>query len=168
LKGTHKISFNINRKQDRSVHLSQPQLIKGILKDLRLDGKGTKRKTALSMSSKILTKHEDSVDRSFDYWSIVGKLNYLEKVTRADISYIAHQCARFAVEPKKEHGEAIRWLGRYLKGPCDKGLILKPDGISGLKAYVNADFMGIWDLTDTMSRDRTQSWHGYITNLTIV
>jgi acid stress-induced BolA-like protein IbaG/YrbA len=128
------LGININRKQDRSVHLSQPQLIKGILKDLRLDGKGMKIKSTLSMLSRILTKHEDSedFDRSFDYWLIVGKLNYLEKGTCADISYIAHQCTRFAVEPKKEHGEAIRWLGRYLKGTCDKGLILKPDSISGL------------------------------------
>jgi hypothetical protein len=135
--------LNIDRKQDRSVHLSQPQLIKGILKDLRLDGKETKIKTTLSLSSRILTKHEDSedFDGSFDYQSIVGKLNYLEKGTRADISYIANQCARFAVEPKKEHREAIRWLGRYLKGTCDKGLVLKPDGISGLEVYVNADFV---------------------------
>jgi hypothetical protein len=83
----------------------------------------------------------------------VGKLNYLEKGTHADISYIAHQCDRFTVGPKKEHGEAIRWLGRYLKGTCNKGLILRPDGISGLEVYVNADFVGNWDLTDTMSRD---------------
>jgi hypothetical protein len=81
---------------------------------------------------------------------IVGKLNYLEKGTCADISYIAHQCTRFAVEPKKEHGEVITWLGRYLKGTCDKGVILKPDSISGLE-----DFVGNWDLTDTMSRDST-------------
>jgi Reverse transcriptase (RNA-dependent DNA polymerase) len=138
------LGINISRQEDRSIHLSQPQLIKGILKDLRLNGNNTKIKSTPSLSSRILTKHEDSedFDGSFDYWSIVGKLNYLEKGTRADISYISHQCARFAVEPKKEHGEAIRWLGRYLKGTCDKGLILKPDGVSGLKVYVDADFVG--------------------------
>jgi hypothetical protein len=144
--------------------LSQPQLIEGILKDLRLNGKDTKIKTTLSLSSRILTKHEDSedFDGSFDYRSIVGKLNYLEKGTRADISYISQQCARFAVEPKKEHREAIRWLRRYLKGTCDKGLILKPDGVSGLEVYVDADFVGNWDPKDTMSRDSARSRHGYI------
>jgi acid stress-induced BolA-like protein IbaG/YrbA len=133
------LGINISRKEDGSIHLSQPQLIKGILKDLRLNGNNTKIKTTLSLSSRILTKHEDSedFDGSFDYQLIVGKLNYLEKGTRVDISYISHQCARFAVEPKKEHGEAIRWLGRYLKGTCDKGLILKPDGVSGLEVYVD-------------------------------
>jgi hypothetical protein len=46
---------------------------------------------------------------------------------------------------KKEHGEVIKWLGRYLKVTCDKGLILRPDGISGLEVYVDADFVGNWD-----------------------
>jgi hypothetical protein len=48
------------------------------------------------------------------------------------------------------------------EGTCDKGLILKPDGISGLEVYVGANFVGNWDPKDTMSRDSTRSWHGYI------
>jgi Reverse transcriptase (RNA-dependent DNA polymerase) len=86
------LGININRKEDGSIHLSQPQLSEGILKDLRLNGKDTKIKTMPSLSSRILTKHEDSedFDRSFDYQSIMGKLNYLEKGTCADISYIAN------------------------------------------------------------------------------
>jgi hypothetical protein len=32
------LGININRKEDGSIHLSQPQLIEGISKDLRLDG----------------------------------------------------------------------------------------------------------------------------------
>jgi hypothetical protein len=160
------LGININRKEDGSVDLTQPQLIEGILKDLRLrlEGEQTKVKATPSLPSKILTEHEDSEDfnGSFDYRSVVGKLNYLEKGTRADISYITHQCARFAVNPKKEHGEAIKWLGRYLKGTCDKGLILRPDGVSGLEVYVDADFVGNWDPQDTLSRGTARSRHGYI------
>jgi Reverse transcriptase (RNA-dependent DNA polymerase) len=98
------LGININRKEDGSVHLSQPQLIKGILKDLQLLGDQTKIKSSPAMSSKILMRHEGSedFDKSFDYRSVVGKLNYLEKGTHADISYITHQCARFAVDPKRE------------------------------------------------------------------
>jgi hypothetical protein len=129
------LGIHICRKEDRSIHLSQLQLIEGILKDLRLDGEQMKRKSTTSLSSKILKKQGDSqvFDGSFDYWLVVGKVNYLENSTHADISYIAHQCARFEVDPKKEHGEAIKGLGRYLKGTCDNGLILKPAGISGLE-----------------------------------
>jgi hypothetical protein len=112
----------------------------------------------------ILKRHTDSeaFDGSFDYRSIIGKLNYLERGTRADISYITHQCARFAADPKVEHGDAIKWLGRYLKGTRDKGLILTPDGHSGLEVYVDADFVGNWDPADTQNRDGARSRHGYI------
>jgi hypothetical protein len=60
------------------------------------------------MSSKILRKHKESVDfdGSFDYRLVVVKLNYLEKGTCADISYITHQCGRLALDPKQEHPEA--------------------------------------------------------------
>jgi hypothetical protein len=60
------LGINISRREERSIHLLQPQLIEGILKGLRLDGK---TKTTLSLSSKILKKHKDSqdFDGSFDY-----------------------------------------------------------------------------------------------------
>jgi hypothetical protein len=158
------LGINIDRKEDGTIHLTQPHLIEAILKELRLDGEQTKPHTTPAKSSTILKRHLDSEDfhPSFDYRSIIGKLNYLEKGTRADISYITHQCARFATNPKVEHGEAIKWLGRYLKGTRDKGLILKPDGKSGLEIYVDADFAGNWDPADTQSRDSARSRHGYI------
>jgi hypothetical protein len=56
----------------------------------------------------------------------------------------------------------IKWLGRYLKEPYDKGLILKLDGVSGLEVYVDTDFVGNWDPQDMLSRDSTRSRHGYI------
>jgi hypothetical protein len=65
------------------------------------------------------------------------------------------------VSPKKEHGETIKWLGRYLKGTCNKGLILKPDGVSGLEVYVNANLVGNWDPQDTLSQDSPRSRHRY-------
>jgi hypothetical protein len=129
------------------------------LKDLRLDGEQTIIKSMLSLSSKILHKDSQEFDGSFDYQSVVGKLNCLEKGTCADIFYITHQCTRFAVDPKKEHGEEIKWLERDLKGTSDKGLILKPDGVSGLEVYVAADCVGNWDPQDTLSRDSIRSRH---------
>jgi hypothetical protein len=52
--------------------------------------------------------------------------------------------------------------GNYLKGTSDKGLILKPDGVRGLEVYVDADFVGNWDLDNTQSQDSARSRHGYI------
>jgi hypothetical protein len=58
---------------------------------------------------------------------------------------MTQQCARFSNEPKVEHGRAIQWLARYLKGTDTKGLILKPDCNKALEVYVDIDFAGNWD-----------------------
>lgn len=93
---------------------------------------------------------------------MIGKLNYLEKGSRPDISYITHQCARFSIDPKEEHARALRWLGRYLKGTRDKGIILKPDLNRSLEVHVDADFVGNWDKDETDDPDTARSRHGYI------
>ena len=112
------LGVNIDCRKDGSKHLIQPHLIDQILKDLRLDSDRVKAKTMPAMSSTLLSRHTNSedFDRSFNYRSVLGKLNYLEKGSCSDIAYITHQCARFMMCPKREHGKAIAWLGRYLKG----------------------------------------------------
>ena len=77
----------------------------------------------------------------------------MERGSRSDISYAVHQCARFCSDPKKEHGQAIRWLGRYLRHTRDKGTVLKPNLNKGLEVYVDADFAGNFDKTDTQNRE---------------
>ena len=158
------LGVKISKKQDGTFHLTQPHLIESILKDLRLDGEDTKTKDIPAQSSKILTAHPDSpdFDNNFHYRSVIGKLNYLEKCTRPDISYAVHQCARFSANPKEEHGKAIKWLGRYLKGTADKGLIFKPDD-SSFQVYVDSDFAGNWDKsTAHLDSATARSRYGYI------
>ena len=118
-------------------------------------------------SSKLLTRHSKSrpINNSFNYRSVIGKLNYLEKATRSDISFTVHQCDRFVASPKVEHGEADRWFGRYLKGTQDKGTILRPMPERELEVYVDASFCGDWDQGEAVSdRDTARSRHGYIIN----
>ena len=158
--------MNIEEKSDGTIHLTQPHLIDQILKDLRLDGEEVKTKETPCASSRLISHFSESepFDDSFHYRSIIGKLNYLEKSTRPDISYTTHQCARFTVNPKKEHGEAIRWLARYLKGTRDKGIIIKPEKGRNLEMYVDADFAGNWDPKESNERDTARSRHGYVIN----
>jgi len=156
------LGVHIERKKDGTVHLTQPHLIDQILSDLNIQ-ENTKEKTIPAACSKLLSRHSDSpdFDGAFNYRSIVGKLNYLEKATRSDIAYITHQCARFSTCPKEEHAQAIRWLARYLKGTRDKGTILRPDKTRGLEVFVDADFAGNWDPKETEDRDTARSRHGY-------
>ena len=158
------LGINIERRKDGTIHMTQPHLIKQIIEDLKLSAGNVKTKTTPASSSKLLTKHESSAsfDGHFDYRSVIGKLNYLEKGTRSDIAYIVHQCARFTLDPKVEHGEALKWLGRYLIGTKDKGTILKPQDGKDLEVYVDASFAGDWDPADTGNPDTARSRHGYI------
>lgn len=158
------LGVNIDRKEDGSIHLTQPHLIDQILKDLKLDGPNVKTKPTPTPATKLISHHSasEAFDESFHYRSVIGKLNFLEKSTRPDISYTTHQCARFTSSPRKEHGNALRWLGRYLKGTRDKGLIITPDPNQDLMVYVDADFAGNWDPKESDKRDTARSRHGYI------
>ena len=158
------LGVNIDRKEDGTIHLTQPHLIEQILKDLKLDGDEVKIKSTPIPATRIISHHTDSeaFDESFHYRSVIGKLNFLEKSTRPDISYTTHQCARFTSNPRKEHGKAVRWLGRYLKGTKDKGIIIKADPIQNLKMFVDADFAGNWDPKEADKRDTARSRHGYV------
>ena len=95
------LGVNIDQRKDGTIHLTQPHLIDQILSDLRLNDTTVKPRTTPAASSKLLTKHSNSkpFDNSFNYRSVIGKLNYLEQATRSDISYAVHQCARFVSDP---------------------------------------------------------------------
>ena len=159
------LGVNIDKQKDGTIKLSQPHLVDQILKDLNMSNDNVKTKETPAMVSKLLKRDEDGpeFDQSFHYRSIIGKLHYLEKGTRSDISYITHQCARFAERPKECHAKAIRWLARYLKGTKDRGLIIKPQPNKGIEVYVDADFSGNWDpKAPEGDRDTARSRHGYI------
>ena len=81
------LGVHIDRRSYGTLHhLSQPHLIDQILDDLHMGGDGVKpRSTPAGASSKLLTRHSNSrpFNNSFNYRSVIGKLNYLEKATRS-------------------------------------------------------------------------------------
>ncbi len=157
------LGVNIERTGNDQYHLSQPHLIDQILKDVRLLGEDVDIKETPSNSSKVLGSHPESApfDGHFNFRSVIGKLNYLEKSTRPDIAYAVHQCARFAANPKKEHGEAVKRIGRYLRGNRDKGIVLKLSDDS-FEVWANADFSGNWLKEEAMDDSATaRSRSGY-------
>ena len=156
------LGINITRHKD-SYEMTQSQLIKSILNELHLSKENVKPKDIPMASSCILHRHSTSqpFDHSFNYRSLIGKLNYLEKATRLDLSYSVHQCARFSADPKVEHGAAVKWIGRYLAGSIAKGIHMTPDRSCGLEVHVDADFVGNWDPADVSNVDTAKSRHGY-------
>ena len=68
--------------------MCQPHLIQQILDDLNLKKENVKVNTTSMEASRILHGHPKSkqFDQSFNYQSIIGKLGYLDKGSRPDIS----------------------------------------------------------------------------------
>ena len=60
-----------------------------------------------------LHAHENGAEREekWSYCSVVGMLIYLARNTHPDIEYVVHQCARFQLNPKKSHENAIKRIG---------------------------------------------------------
>ena len=158
------LGVEIDRRDDGTVHLSQPQLIERVLKDLRLNGSNVTSKETPAKVSTILRRGDDdspAFDSSFNYRSVIGKLNYL-LTTRLDIAYAVSQLARFSADPKLHHGHAVRWLGRYLAGTRDKGIIYTPRA-EGFRVYVDADFSGNWSKdTASWDPDTARSRSGFV------
>ena len=63
----------------------------------------------------------------WNYRSIVGMMLYLAKSSHPDIAYAVHQCTRFSHNPRRSHEIGLKHIARYLKGTCDKGLIMVPN-----------------------------------------
>jgi hypothetical protein len=82
---------------------------------------------------------------------VIGKLLYLEKSTRPDISCAVHQCARHCANPKIQHTAAVKRIGRYLLGTKDKGLIMRPNQ-EGMECWVDAAHASEWN-NKTASND---------------
>jgi hypothetical protein len=121
------LGVKIEQLPNGTIKLSQPHLIQQVLNDLGFTSKTKAQHTPANSTIKL---HRDPSGikhhEAWDYRSVIGKLNFIEKSTRMDLSYSVHQCARFCVEPKESHSDAVKRIGRYLVGTKDKGLILDP------------------------------------------
>ncbi len=158
------LGVNIERINDTTFHLSQPQLIDKLLSELGLTGDNVAIKDTPAIVSRVLSSHKESedFDQHFHYRKAVGILNHLERCTRPDIAYATHQCARFSANPKKEHGAAVKWLGRYLRGTRDKGIYLNLED-ENFEVWADADFAGNWVPEDAQwDRDTARSRSGFV------
>ena len=139
------LGIQIQKPDDGSIMLTQPQLIDSIIQDLHLQNRSNP-KTTPALTTKLLHKDTKSPDMvpDFHYCSVIGKLSFLEKSTRLDISVSMHQCARFTEHPKKSHAEAVKQIGCYLLATSDKGLIIHPKCPWHFDCWVDADYTGNW------------------------
>jgi hypothetical protein len=142
------LGIEVQKGKDGSLSLRQPQLIDSILKDLNLGNGQVSSRMTPALKTRILHKDAqgEPFHESFHYRSIIGKLNYLEKSTRPDLSFAVHQCARFCSDPRKSHATTVKYIGRYLATTKEKGIHVKPNN-KGFEGYVDASHTGDWKQT---------------------
>jgi hypothetical protein len=148
------LGVKVTRDNDGTITLTQPHLIDSIIADLGFR-ENTKTKSTPAPSTASINRDLDGEahNESWEYRSVIGKLNFLEKSTRPDIAFAVHQCARYSSNPKASHSTAVRYIVRYLMATRDKGIILRPSDHS-FECYVDADFQGGWDI-NTATEDST-------------
>jgi hypothetical protein len=142
------VGVSIKKHRNGYIELSQRALIDSIVQDCCLEDAYTKpvpAKTNLQLHAFKSLKPFSECNFPFNYRSITGKLNYLGQTTRPDILFAVHQIAKYASDPRLEHGEAVVYLVRYLKKTRDLGLRFKPDPSQGFECYCDADFAGNWN-----------------------
>ena len=145
------LGIKVTKFSDGRISPTQPHLLDIIIADLNF-ASNTKAKEIPAILSQILQRDLDGsiFQEHWDFRSIIGKLNFLEKSMRLDIAYAVHQCARFSVAPRKSHALVIRQIVRYLLGTKDKGIILDPKG-NDFTVWCDADFCRNWNKDTAMS-----------------
>ena len=155
------LGVDIVKKKDGSFELRQPFLIERCLKAMEIDDKMNPK--SAPATKPLLHKDKDGDPRkySWNYRQVIGMLNYLQGSTRPDIAMATHQCARFSADPKASHERAVRYIGKYLLGTKDRGIIYRPNPKKGIECYVDADFAGGWAKADADNPENVLSRSGY-------
>ena len=73
-----------------------------------------------------------------------------------------HQIARFSNNPKLSHKRSLKRLGRYLLHTKRDGIIYNPDTEKGLECYVDADFRGGWQQSESSDAENLMSQTGMV------
>ena len=108
------------RHTDGRMELQQQKSIDNCLRLMGMgeDKENVKIHDTPAESSKILHADDNGTDRKqgWNFRAVVGCLNYLQAMTRPDLSYSVHQCTRFCNSPKLSHEQALKRICRYLCG----------------------------------------------------
>jgi hypothetical protein len=122
------LGVKIKKLPEGNFKLSQPHLINSMLEDLGLNLPSTIANPTPALLSKVISHNLNgpAFNKCWEYQSVIGKLNFLEKSTRLDIGYASHQCAHFSIAPRESHAIAVKRIGEV------------PDGYERQRSYLGS------------------------------
>ena len=156
------LGVRITRNADtKQIMMTQTGLIDQVLDDLNLSHDSRRKFTP---ANSVLHADPEGAERQepWNYRSVIGKMSFLAQMTRPDIAFAVHQCARWSNGPRLLHEKAVKYIGRYLLATRDKGIILTPSEKYSLDAFVDSDFAGLWHRQYAHMRDAALSRMGYV------
>ncbi|MFZ7115272.1 MAG: reverse transcriptase domain-containing protein [Bacteroidota bacterium] len=129
------LGMSIKNEKDY-IEISQPGYIQKIIDKADI---GNTRMTEIPYSDemKALDDDDEPVDKR-KYLELIGMLNYLAVLTRADILYALSKCAQRCSDPTKKDIRRVKKVFAYLKGTKDYGLRFNRNETIKLRGYVDA------------------------------
>jgi hypothetical protein len=79
-------------------------------------------------------------DRRFPFLEFIGKLNYLARSTRPDLSFVASHLATFCSSYQQEHWDACLNVMRYIQGTLETSIVYSKHSSSKPVGYSDADY----------------------------
>ena len=120
----------------KGLFLNQRKYVLDLLKDANLvDCKPART----PLDSKLhLSLYGEALLNVIEYQRLVGKLIYLT-ITRPDIAYSVSIVSQFMNAPIVVHMQLAKRILRYLKGSIGRGLLMKKNDNTEVRAYTDAD-----------------------------
>ena len=128
---------------------------------MEIDNKMNPKYTPVTKPLLHKDKEGDPRKTNWNHRQVIGMLNYLQGFTRTDIAMATHQCTRFSADPKASHERVVRYIGKYLLGDKDRGIIYRPNPKRGIERFVDAVFTGGWAKIDIDNPENVLSRSGY-------
>jgi hypothetical protein len=164
--GTVEGYFGVEIQRDgKKITFTQIGLTKRIIDIEAIGPNSSKLSTAVATPANKAALGRDLAGQpasgSVNYASVIGMLLYLGH-SHPNIAFATHQCARYTFAPKQSHEDALKRIGRYLKGALENGLILNPSDDLKIDCYPDADFAGIWNHDEKQDPHCVRSQTGYV------
>nr|GEY00843.1 uncharacterized mitochondrial protein AtMg00810-like [Tanacetum cinerariifolium] len=134
------LGLQVKQKQDR-IFISQDKYVNKILNKFGYPDVKTASIPMETHMTWLKDEKGEDVDEHL-YRSMLGSLMYLTS-SRHDIMFVVCAYARFQVNPKISHLQAMKRIFRYLKGQSKLGIWYPKDSPFDLVAYTDSDYAGV-------------------------
>ena len=114
------VCVHVDKKKDNTIVLTQSGPTERIIDTLHLTDDTVYSADTQCIKYLGLDKDDKLAHHNFEYWSIVGQLNFLEDYSQPDITMAVSQCACFVHSPKHAHELALLRTKKYLKRTSDR------------------------------------------------